>query len=107
MNNLTTNYGKSVVWAAIALLAGLCAAPSSAQAQPPLMRVGEAVPRDVRDIYDRGMQYLAGEQSENGDWPGGQNGPGVTGMCMMVFLASGEDPNFGIYSSHIRLRCAA
>lgn len=71
-------------------------------AQPPNARIGEAVPRDVREIYDKGMQYLAKSQSERGDWPGGQNGPGVTGMALMVFLASGEDPNFGLYSNNVR-----
>jgi hypothetical protein len=73
-----------------------------ATAQPPGERVGDVVPRDVRDIYDRGLQYLASSQSEAGNWPGGQDGPGVTGLGMMVFLASGEDPNFGLYSSHVR-----
>jgi hypothetical protein len=74
----------------------------AAGAQPPNARIGEAVPRDVREMYDKGMQYLARTQSENGDWTGGQNGPGVTGMALMVFLASGEDPNFGIYSNNVR-----
>jgi hypothetical protein len=75
-----------------------------ARAQIPTTRFGEAVPRDVREMYDRGLQYLAKTQSENGDWPsgGGENGPGTTGMAMMVFLACGEDPNFGPYSNHIR-----
>ena len=75
-----------------------------AVAQIPTTRFGEAVPRDVREMYDRGLQYLAKTQSENGDWPGGggENGPGTTGMAMMVFLACGEDPNFGPYSNHIR-----
>ena len=54
---------------------------------------GEAVPRDVREIYDRGLAFLASSQNANGDWPGqGYNGPGVTGMAVMTFLASGEDP---------------
>jgi len=55
-------------------------------------------------MYDRGMQYLATTQTENGDWPGGggENGPGTTGMALMVFLACGEDPNFGPYSNHVR-----
>src|SRR5207253_204296 len=33
---------------------------------------------------------------------GGQSGPGITGLGLMVFLASGEDPNFGLYSNNIR-----
>ena len=71
-------------------------------AQPPSEHVGEVVPRDVREMYDRGLQYLAKTQTEQGGWQGGQDGPGVDGMCLMVFLASGEDPNFGLYSNQIR-----
>ena len=86
------------------LLSCVVAGLPGAVAQIPTTRFGEAVPRDVREMYDRGLQYLAKTQSENGDWPGGggENGPGTTGMAMMVFLACGEDPNFGPYSNHIR-----
>jgi hypothetical protein len=75
-----------------------------AQAQPPTSKFGEVVPRDVREMYDRGLQYLATSQSQNGDWPGQafQNGPGTTGLALMAFLASGEDPNFGPYSNNVR-----
>ncbi|MDB5384513.1 MAG: hypothetical protein JWM11_159 [Planctomycetaceae bacterium] len=75
---------------------------NSAQAQLPTARSGEVVPRDVRELYDRGLQYLATSQKEDGSWPGGDTGPGITGLAMMVFLASGEDPNFGLYSNHVR-----
>jgi uncharacterized protein DUF6288 len=72
------------------------------RAQLPAAR-GEALPRDIREIYDRGLQYLAANQTEAGDWKGGgEQGPGVTGMALMVLLASGEDPNFGLYSNHVR-----
>jgi len=73
-----------------------------ATAQPPNARIGEAVPRDVREMYEKGMQYLAKTQTSDGEWTGGQQGPGVTGLALMVFLASGEDPNFGLYSNNIR-----
>lgn len=71
-------------------------------AQPPNARIGEAVPRDVREMYDKGLQYLVKTQSDKGDWQGGQSGPGITGLGLMVFLASGEDPNFGLYSNNVR-----
>src|SRR5262245_44344995 len=74
----------------------------SAPAQPPLVRYGDLVPRDVREMYDRGLQYLANSQTEAGNWNGGDVGPGGTGLGLMVFLASGEDPNFGLYSNHVR-----
>ena len=75
-----------------------------AKAQPPGTRFGEVVPRDVRELYDRGLQYLAAKQSEKGDWPGGgyEDGSGPVGLGLLVFLASGEDPNFGLYSNHVR-----
>jgi hypothetical protein len=93
--------GFSRVLMATALVATLAA---SARAQMPAPRFGEVVPRDVREMYDRGLQYLATTQSEKGEWTsgGGENGPGATGMGLMVFLACGEDPNFGPYSNHVR-----
>src|SRR5262249_30591932 len=75
---------------------------SAADAQLPNVRYGDLVPRDVREMYDRGLQYLANSQTEAGNWTGGDAGPGVTGLGLMVFLASGEDPNFGLYSNHVR-----
>ena len=87
---------RASVGVALWLLVGV------AQAQPPNIQYGEAVPRDVREMYERGLKYLAGAQNESGAWVDGQSGAGVTGLCVMVFLASGEDPNFGIYSGVIR-----
>jgi hypothetical protein len=74
-----------------------------ASAQLPTTRTGEAVPRDIREVYDRGLQFLISKQSPGGDWTGGgEQGPGVTGMALMVLLASGEDPNFGLYANNVR-----
>lgn len=88
---------------ALAVLAVLLATTAPALAQPPGARGGEVVPRDVREMYDRGLQYLANTQTTNGDWTGGvENGPGGTGICLMAFLASGEDPNFGLYANQVR-----
>jgi hypothetical protein len=75
---------------------------STARAQTVQVHIGEVVPRDVREMYDRGLQYLTKTQSEDGDWKGGQSGAGVTGMALMAYLASGEDPNFGLYTSQVR-----
>jgi Family of unknown function (DUF6288) len=74
-----------------------------ARAQAPTAQAGEVVPRDIREMYDRGLQFLANSQTARGDWTGGgEQGPGVTGMAVMALLASGEDANFGLYSNHIR-----
>ena len=57
----------------------------------------------MRELYDRGLNFLASTQREDGGWPNSmQDGAGTVGMGLMVFLASGEDPNFGLYSVHVR-----
>jgi hypothetical protein len=94
--------GRRLGIATMATTALIVASSAYATAQAPSTRSGEVVPRDVREMYERGMQYLARTQTEQGDWQGGQNGPGITGMALMVFLASGEDPNFGPYSNNVR-----
>jgi hypothetical protein len=89
--------------AALAVLFAIALAPIAARAQPPTTRTGEVVPRDVREMYDRGLQYLAASQTAAGDWNGGmEKGPGPTGLALLAFLASGEDPNFGLYAGNVR-----
>lgn len=73
-----------------------------AAAQGPVVRYGDPVPRDVREMYDAGLRYLIKTQDETGAWKDGQAGPGVTGMAVMALLASGEDPNHGPYRVPIR-----
>lgn len=63
---------------------------------------GDVVPREVREITNRGLQYLAQSQDDQGNWSEGQTGPGVIGLAVLAFLASGEDPNYGLYSTPIR-----
>ena len=93
-------------WAAtigLTLVAWAGIADRPAAAQPPTTATGEAVPRDIRELYDRGLAFLAASQTPKGDWGGGgEQGPGVTGMALLALLASGEDPNFGQYSDNIR-----
>ena len=83
----------------VCLIASL-AAP--ARAEGPLVKYGDPVPRDVREMYDAGLRYLLKTQDADGAWKDGQAGAGVTGMALMVLLASGEDPNFGPYRVPIR-----
>ena len=71
-------------------------------AQDPTIRYGTGVPPAVRSINDRSLRYLANTQLEDGSWPGGQKGAGITGICVMAFMASGEDPDYGPYATHIR-----
>ncbi|QEG36839.1 terpene cyclase/mutase family protein [Bythopirellula goksoeyrii] len=86
----------------LVLLGATLPSVSTVFGQFPTEQFGEVVPRDIREMYDRGLVFLAGSQAEGGNWTGGQQGPGIDGMCVMTFLASGEDPNFGQYSGNIR-----
>ncbi|GAB5405106.1 MAG: terpene cyclase/mutase family protein [Aureliella sp.] len=79
-----------------------CAWFTPCSAQPTGITTGDVVPRDVREIYDAGLEYLIATQSEKGDWLEGQSGCGTTGLGLLALLASGEDPNFGKYSVPIR-----
>ena len=101
-----SSFPRIATFVALGLTAALClfSGGPTAQAQLPSTKFGEVVPRDVREMYDRGLQYLASKQTEKGDWTGGgyEDGPGPVGLGLMVFLASGEDPNFGLYSNHVR-----
>lgn len=80
-----------------AFMLALCA-----QAQDPALRFGGEIPHEVETIYERGLGWLASKQSPDGGWQGGNTGAGVDGICLMAFLASGDDPNFGRYAPNIR-----
>lgn len=71
-------------------------------AQDPKLRFGGEIPQEVDLIYERGLEWLAQKQSDKGNWQDGQSGSGVDGICLMAFLASGEDPNFGRWSLTIK-----
>jgi hypothetical protein len=65
--------------------------------------IGEQVSRDVDEIYQRGLAFLQRTQDERGTWPAGEGvGPGTTGLALLAFLASGEDPDFGPHREVIR-----
>ena len=72
------------------------------RAQDPSLRFGGEMPSEVETMYERGLTWLAANQGQDGSWQGNQNGPGVDGICLMAFLAGGEDPNFGRYAPVIR-----
>ena len=83
------------------VLLGVGGTRDRAEAQGPAIRYGAKVPQDVRMIYERGLNYLARSQQENGTWPSAY-GQGITGICLLAFLADGEDPNYGQYSLVVR-----
>ena len=67
-------------------------------------READPIPAQVETIYKRGLKWLSQNQNAEGAWEGGHYGsePGVVGLCIMSFLAHGEDPNHGPYSQNIQ-----
>jgi hypothetical protein len=84
------------------LCAASLAVASLAPAQDPSLRFGGQIPPEVETIYERGLTWLAAAQSEEGTWKGNNQGAGVDGICLMAFLASGDDPNYGRHAVTIR-----
>ncbi len=87
-----------------------CAAqegPSESRSNSPIslgrdLAANESVPREIRAMYESGLQFLQQTQSDDGSWRGGEIGPGTTGLAVLALLASGEDPNYGPYTVSIR-----
>ncbi len=82
-----------------AIILGTC---HDVRAQDRALRFGAEIAPEVDRVYERGLIWLAAAQTPEGQWKGGNEGCGVDGICLMAFLASGEDPNFGRYASTIR-----
>ncbi|MGB0599056.1 MAG: prenyltransferase/squalene oxidase repeat-containing protein [Rubripirellula sp.] len=92
----------TIVRLTLAFLAVWMFSGQDAAAQSLEIRSGDPVPRDVREMYDRGLRYLASRQDRDGGWQSQHRGAGLAGMALMCFMASGEDPNYGLYSANIR-----
>jgi hypothetical protein len=92
---------KPLRWLFLALSCLL--APHALRAQDPSLRFGGQIPPDVDTIYERGLAWLAAAQDAGGGWQGGGYGAGcgIDGICLMAFLASGDDPNYGKYAVNI------
>jgi hypothetical protein len=59
--------------------------------------IGSPVGAEVKTLYERGLAHLVTVQAPDGSF----QGIGVTGIAVMAFLASGEDPNHGRYAESV------
>lgn len=76
------------------------ALPLAAQDLP--RRPDDPIPPQVDAMYERGLAYLAKNQNARGSWDDSMGSePGVVALCVISFLAHGEDPNNGPYAKNI------
>ncbi len=94
--------GAQVCAVVAVVLAATVGAALPIRGQDPTLRYGGQIPPEVDTVYQRGLEWLANAQSADGTWKDGNEGCGVDGICVMAFLASGEDPNYGRYAPTIR-----
>jgi len=86
----------------LAVLAAVCSVTASPvgapadEASPALAKYRER----VDDAITRALAWLAEEQAEDGSWTRNErtrNATGITGLCLMAFLAKGHTPGVGPY----------
>lgn len=81
----------------------LSLAPSRGQSPLEGLRIGERIPPELETLYRSGLAYLAATQTAEGGWEDNYGRqPGVVGLALLAFLASGEDPNYGGYRTVIQ-----
>ena len=87
-------------------LALTCSLSSYASAQVPGQRKVDIVPAELDIAYKKGLKFLASKQASDGSFSNNDNSyskqPGITGICVLAFLAHGEDPEYGPYSKNIK-----
>ncbi|MHC4970913.1 MAG: prenyltransferase/squalene oxidase repeat-containing protein [Planctomycetota bacterium] len=92
-------------WRTLLVLGGALAAPAVAQDEVlPVHPPG--VTRDTRQAIDRGLKFLAREQSKDGSWrTGGGYGSypvAMTGLAGLALVSSGSTMVRGPYAKHVR-----
>ena len=79
-----------------------CLLPAGAQSPDLQRRLDDPVPPAVESMYRRGLDFLAKSQNDEGSWSDGVGSePGVVGLCVIAFLAHGDDPNHGPFARNI------
>ena len=89
------------------VLAGAVAAPEPARAQDIALPVHPpGVTKDTRRAIERGLEFLAREQNNDGSWrTGGGYGSyptAMTGLAGLALMGSGSTPVRGPYAKHVR-----
>lgn len=106
---MITSIAKSLIkhTAVIGISASLFLVSShSADAQGLGRRKVDVIPANVEIAYKKGLKFLAQMQASDGSFSKDGNRyaaqPGITGVCLLAFLAHGEDAEFGPYADNIK-----
>ncbi|MDB4426418.1 squalene--hopene cyclase [bacterium] len=91
---MNTRVGRARV---AVVLAALVTFLSPVQGQE--VRTGAPVSPAHRRLHERGAEFIISQQADGGSW---ESSAGVSGICIMALLASGQDPNHGKYADSIR-----
>jgi hypothetical protein len=76
---------------------------ASARSQDIAVYRGAQVSPEVERIYERGLNFLAASQTEDGSFPGNYGAePATAALAMLAMFAHGDDPNYGPYAKSIK-----
>ena len=81
---------------AVALIAVGAGRAAADEASPALAKYRERIDESIT----RALDWLAKDQAEDGSWTDNErvrNATGITGLCLMAFLAKGHTPGVGPY----------
>jgi len=87
-------------------ISGVIFTSSTAEAQGLGRRNIDVVPTEVEISYKKGLKFLASMQASDGSFSKDNHNysrqPGITGICVLAFLAHGECAEHGPYASNIK-----
>ena len=73
------------------------------QAMDPTAVLDEQQWKEVDEVVDRALKWLAAKQGKDGSFPSIENGqPGVTSLCLLAFMSQGHIPGEGEYGDQLQ-----
>ena len=86
------------------LLLGCLTLGFACKAQKLFEESSDALPKEIEQMYVKGLQFLSKSQLSSGGFKDNPYGtsPGVVGLAIASMLAHGDDPNHGPHSGNIK-----
>lgn len=95
--NATTRHFMPRIAVVVMTVACFIAVPIRAQSGGEMLLPDPRETARVEAAIDRALEHLAKQQKPDGSFPSAQNYNGVTGLCLLAFLARGHEPGRGPY----------